>query len=186
MSRLSRFLPLSLLAPLALIASCAPFAPAPTPTPLPTARPTLAPTVTRTAMPTLAPIVTRTRTSTLAPTGTRAISSSPAGAGAVELARFREMARTTGCADIHNRLFVIDAQLVFWDIAGNCSDASYSQMLFDRSPDQMLCVSHDSIRGPTTNCKDARYKDVFDTITANLSRPDLGLGPQRRVESVPF
>ena len=106
--------------------------------------------------------------------------------GGVDLAAFKQLARTEPCADIRNQLFLIDDQLVFWDVAGNCADASYSQTLYRSSPDQVLCAAHDSIAGPMTNCQDEQYRALFDTITANLDQPDLGLGSQHTVQSVPF
>jgi hypothetical protein len=104
----------------------------------------------------------------------------------VDLAPFKERAKASGCADIRSQLFLIDDQLVFWDIAGNCADASYSEMLFDSTPDQVLCSFHDSIAGPIKECQDEQYQDLFDVITANLDKPDLGLGAAHTVQSVPF
>ncbi len=156
---MSRIHPLLLTLPrlalIVLIASCGPSVPS---TPTLTATPAPAPTATQTGTP---------------PTG------------AVNLAPFKELARTSSCADIRNRLFVIDNQLVFWDVAGNCADASYSQMLYGSTPDQMLCIFHDSIAGPKRSCQDERYKGIFDTITANLNKADLGLGPGHTVQPVP-
>ncbi len=106
--------------------------------------------------------------------------------GAVDLAPFKDSANNAGCADVRNRLFLIDDQLVFWDIKGNCADASYSQMLFGSTPDQVLCTFHDSIAGPMKECQDEQFQDLFDTITGNLDKPDLGLGPDHTVEPVPF
>jgi hypothetical protein len=105
---------------------------------------------------------------------------------AVDLAPFKKMARAGGCADIRNRLFLIDDQLVFWDRAGNCADGAYGQTLYGSTPDQVLCVLHDSIAGPMKNCRDERYQDTFDTMTANLDKRDLGLGPGHTVQPVPF
>jgi hypothetical protein len=96
------------------------------------------------------------------------------------------MARAGGCNDIRNRLFLIDDELVFWDIAGNCSDGAYSEQLYGSTPAQLLCVFHDSIAGPVKKCLDERYRAMFDTITANLSKSDLGLGPGHTVQPVPF
>jgi hypothetical protein len=105
---------------------------------------------------------------------------------AIDLAPFKERARASGCADIRNRLFLIDDQYVFWDVAGNCADASYGETLYGSTPDQVLCVLHDSIAGPMKECQDERYRAMFDTITANLDKPDLGLGPERTVRPVRF
>jgi hypothetical protein len=105
---------------------------------------------------------------------------------AVDLGPFKKIARAGGCADIRNRLFLIDDQLVFWDRAGNCADAAYGETLYGSTPDQVLCDSHDSIAGPMKNCPDERYRDTFDTMTANLDKRDLGLGPGHTVQPVPF
>jgi hypothetical protein len=106
---------------------------------------------------------------------------------AVDLAPFKEMATNSPCADIRNRLFLIDDQLVFWDVAGNCADASYSETLYyGSSPDQVLCSFHDSIAGPMKDCEDEQYQELFDTITENRDAPDLGLGEAHTVQTVPF
>jgi hypothetical protein len=164
---------MALLALLSLIASCGPAVPLPTLTPLPVA--TQTPRGAATAIPASTP--------TLAPTGTQTRTSTPP--AAIDLAPFKKLAGAGGCSDIRNRLFLIDGRLVFWDIAGNCADASYSQMLYGSTPDQVLCVWHDSIAGPVKNCRDERYRDMFNVITANLDKPDLGLGPQHTVQPVP-
>ena len=104
----------------------------------------------------------------------------------LDLTPFKAMARTGQCADIRNRLFLIDNQMVFWDRAGNCADAAYSETLYGSSPDQVLCVSHDSIAGPMKSCQDELHQNVFDTITANHDQADLGLGPEHTVLPVPF
>jgi hypothetical protein len=105
---------------------------------------------------------------------------------AVDLTPFKDMAKTASCADTRNNLFLIDNELILWDIAGSCADASYSQTLFDRTPDVVLCTNHDSIAGPMKDCAAEQYRAMFDTITANLDQPDLGLGPDHTVESVSF
>ena len=103
-----------------------------------------------------------------------------------DLASFKEMASTASCSEIRNRLFLIDGQQVFWDRAGNCPDGSYSLTLFGSTVDNLLCYLHDSIAGPVRGCRDDRYRDMFDTITANLNKPDLGLGPEHTVQVILF
>jgi hypothetical protein len=49
-------------------------------------------------------------------------------------------------------------------------------MLYDYTPDQVLCSFHDSVSGSVRSCADPRYRDMFDTITAHLDESDLGLG----------
>ena len=104
----------------------------------------------------------------------------------IDLTPFQDMARARVCSDIRNRLFLIDDQFVFSDVAGNCADASYSETLYGRIPDQVLCVWHDSIAGPMKNCQNEQYQDMFNTITAHLDQPDLGLGSEHTVQIVPF
>jgi hypothetical protein len=104
----------------------------------------------------------------------------------VNLAPFKKMAKGAWCSDTRNRLFLIDGQLVFWDKAGECSDAAYVEALYGRTHDQRLCVLRDSIAGPVKDCPDASYEEIFDTIVANLDEPDLGLGPEHTVEQVNF
>lgn len=104
----------------------------------------------------------------------------------IDLTPFKELAKSADCADIHNRLYLIDRQLVFWDRAGDCPDNSYAQKLYGSKIDNLLCDAHDSIAGPVINYLDDRYREMFDTIRANLDQPDLGLGPDHTVQSISF
>ena len=104
----------------------------------------------------------------------------------IDLTPFKQRAREGQCADIRNQLFLIDDLLVFWDVVGNCADASYSQTLFGSTPDEILCIAHDSIAGPMKRCENERYQDLFNTITDNLDQPDLGLGSDHTVQAIPF
>lgn len=103
-----------------------------------------------------------------------------------DLAAFKQMTVASPCSDIRNRLFLIDDELVFWDQAGNCADASYAQTLFGSTPDEVLCTAHDSIAGPMQACSDPHYQELFETILANLEEPDLALGPDHSVQPVAF
>ena len=107
------------------------------------------------------------------------------GEAAPELAPFVELARETECADDRRRLFAIDNVLVFFDRAGGCPDNYYSETLFGGSVDEVLCASHDSIAGPVTECHDAAFRELFETIIAHLDEPDLGLGSGHTVHQVP-
>jgi hypothetical protein len=104
----------------------------------------------------------------------------------IDLTPFKELARAADCTDIRNRLYLIDSQLVFWDRAGDCPDNSYAQKLFGSKIDTILCDSHDSIAGPVIIYQDDLYRGMFDTIIANLDQPDLGLGPDHTVQTIPF
>ncbi|WP_198118342.1 hypothetical protein [Massilia rhizosphaerae] len=101
-------------------------------------------------------------------------------------APFIEMARTSGCSETKNRLFVIDGKQVFWDHAGRCADASFEQVLFGSKPETRLCSYADSIAGPKTMCQDESARALFDTIVKNADRPDLGLGGDHKVEQLAF
>ncbi len=104
----------------------------------------------------------------------------------IDLAAFRTMARESDCAEVRNRLFLIDARLVLWDRAGNCVDAGYAQILYGRTVDDVLCSYRETIAGPMKGCPDERYGSLFETMIANLDQPDLGLGPRHDVRAIPF
>ena len=104
----------------------------------------------------------------------------------INLEPFRELARKSDCADAQNRLFLIDAQVVFWDRESTCADAAYARRLYGRTVARLICYDEDSIAGPRNACNDAgRYAPLFETVLQNLKEPDLGLGPGR-VEPVDF
>lgn len=83
-------------------------------------------------------------------------------------------------------MFVIDQMIVLIDHAGNCADASYSQVLYGDSVNDVLCDLHDSIAGPVKNCSDPAYADMFEIIITHLAAPDLGLGPTHVVRQLPL
>ncbi|GAB2858715.1 hypothetical protein GCM10027277_28990 [Pseudoduganella ginsengisoli] len=102
----------------------------------------------------------------------------------VDKAVFTKMAQGAACSDKLNRLYIIDNAQVFWDVAGSCADASYSQALFGATPELKRCSSGDSIAGPRTSCTDERYRETFDTIIKNRDKADLGLGTSHKIEVV--
>lgn len=102
------------------------------------------------------------------------------------LAAFKQMAADAQCADQRNRLFLIDGEWIFWDIAGSCSDAAYSQILFGATPDEVLCRNHDSIAGPVKECLDPTHEELFDALIENLDEPDLGNLPGHTIQQIPF
>jgi hypothetical protein len=105
----------------------------------------------------------------------------------INLEPFKELARSGDCADVRNRLFLIDRHLVFWDRESRCADAAYAQALYGRTVEHLICDAHDSIAGPVRGCHDAdRYAAMFDTMLKNLDAPDLGLGPDHTVEPIDF
>ncbi|MFQ6613128.1 MAG: hypothetical protein ACE5D2_08535 [Fidelibacterota bacterium] len=98
---------------------------------------------------------------------------------------FRELARNADCADIVNRLFLIDGKMVFWNKEGNCADAAYTRTLFGKTTDEVLCYIRDSIAGIQTACQ-ASSQEMFNTIISNLNQAELGLGKNHQVEEIPF
>lgn len=97
---------------------------------------------------------------------------------------FIKMAQGAACSDKLNRLYIIDNTQVFWDVAGNCADASYSHVLYGATPELKRCSAADSIAGPRTSCADERYRETFDTIVKNRDKADLGLGASHKIEVV--
>lgn len=104
----------------------------------------------------------------------------------VDLAPFKLLAQNAGCADTRNRLFLIDEEQVFWDRAGSCADAGFSQTLYGSTTDVTLSERYDSIAGVITLYEDESYRVMFDTMVSNLNEEGLGLGQGHTVESVPF
>jgi hypothetical protein len=96
-------------------------------------------------------------------------------------AEFLQMASSANCANLRNRMFVIDRKYVFWDRAGTCADAEYAYTLFGAKPQVVLCSRLDSLAGPLTDCPDARYAALLEIITQNMDKPDLGLGAAHQV-----
>lgn len=101
-----------------------------------------------------------------------------------DLEAFKVQARSAGCSDRKNRLFLIDSKLVFWEVAGNCPDGSYGLILYDKSNHQALCSLRDSIAGPIRTINDSKYESLFDVIIQNLKESNLGLSPDHIVEEI--
>lgn len=104
----------------------------------------------------------------------------------VATADFIAMAKSAQCSEYHNRLYSIDRQKVFWDVAGNCPDRSPVHRLFGQSPNVILCTETGSIAGPTTACNDESARSLFNTIISNLDKADLGLGAGHQVQPIVF
>lgn len=102
--------------------------------------------------------------------------------GAPAKDEFIKLALAADCSDFANRLYIIDGKQVFWERAGNCADASYNHVLYGLTPQNEQCSVSDSIAGPRTSCKDESQRALFETITKNLGKPDLGTG--RKVEYI--
>lgn len=99
-------------------------------------------------------------------------------------AEFIAKAQEASCADLRNRLFMIDRRMVFWDRAGHCADNAYGRNLYGTTPLVVLCSVSDSIAGPRTSCVDEQSRALFDMIIANLDKSDLGLGSSHQVEAL--
>ncbi|MFZ6799624.1 hypothetical protein [Undibacterium sp. Di24W] len=97
---------------------------------------------------------------------------------------FINLAKDASCANIKNRLFVIDQKQVLWDKAGSCADAAYSQTLYGATPQTLLCSNADSIAGPRLTCSDTNNESLFKTMLGNLDKADLGLGSQHQVQQI--
>jgi hypothetical protein len=99
-------------------------------------------------------------------------------------AEFVATAQGAACAELRNRLLLIDQRMVYWDRAGNCADNSYARALYGATPQQMLCSVADSIAGPRTVCANESARALFNTIEANRDKADLGLGSTHQVETI--
>jgi hypothetical protein len=96
------------------------------------------------------------------------------------------MALQATCADVRNRLFVIDQVLTLTDRVGHCSDASFGQVLYGSTVHDVLCVNPDSIAGPVNRCMAPGYAEMFETMIGHLAEADLGLGTAHTVQQLKF
>ena len=103
-----------------------------------------------------------------------------------DTALFVARAQQAICADRSNQVFLIDKKYALLARSGNCGDAAYAYELFGATPDVPLCSKADSIAGPQSSCKDDVLKALFDTMTANLGKADLGLGASHQVQQITF
>jgi hypothetical protein len=107
---------------------------------------------------------------------------------AVDTAAFIKLAQDdASCADVRNRLWLIDGKEVFWDRAGSkCPDNSWSQKLYGLTPQALLCSASDSIAGPVVTCANDTARALFDTASKFSETPNLGLDASHKVEAIPF
>lgn len=97
---------------------------------------------------------------------------------------FLNIAKDASCANIKNRLFLIDQKYVLWDKSSTCADASYAQQLYGNSPQTLICSNADSIAGPRTTCTDKTIESLFKVMIQNLDKADLGLGNAHQVQTI--
>ena len=107
-------------------------------------------------------------------------------AAATLAAQFVQRARQDKCADIDNRLWVIDRKYVYKIANGSCMGAAYESAqadgLFDLATQEALCAYSQQIYKSV--CKDAAAQALMDAIRTDL--PSLGLGAPVQVEAVSF
>ncbi len=97
---------------------------------------------------------------------------------------FLDLVKEASCAEMKNRLILIDQKYVLWDKSGNCADASYAQNLYESSPKNLICAHMDSIAGPRSSCTDPALENLFKTIIQNLDKSDFGLGGAHQVQTI--
>ena len=97
----------------------------------------------------------------------------------IELAKERTL-----CTELRNDLYVIDQVLIFHVVSGRCHDAAYSEVLLGSTPDDVLCVHHDSIGGPILRCPVPSYQDMFEVMARHLDQADFGLGHGHSVDQI--
>jgi hypothetical protein len=107
---------------------------------------------------------------------------------AIDTAAFVKMAQgEASCADLRNRLWVIDDKEVYWDRAGSkCADNNWSQKLYGTNTGTVLCSAVDSIAGPQVTCANDTVRALFDTIRKFGNAPNLGLDASHKVEPIAF
>jgi hypothetical protein len=96
--------------------------------------------------------------------------------------------------DAANRLFLIDSAMVFWELIGYCPGGmgmapDHFYRLYGKTVNAQLgsCMIYDhDPMGPIESYVNQNAHDLLDTIRANLSKPDLGLGSGHVVEQIPL
>jgi hypothetical protein len=91
-------------------------------------------------------------------------------------------------ATVTNRLFLIDSAMVFWEFTGNCPGGSgpIYRLYGTTANIQLGYYSNIPPIGLTQYYSSQQAHDMLDTIRANLSAADLGLGAGHSVEQVPL
>jgi hypothetical protein len=80
---------------------------------------------------------------------------------AIDTAPFIAQARKASCSSLRNSLLILDCSMILWQVRGNCSDASYSYVLFGTTVDDVLCSYSDSIAGPRSVSNSAICASLF-------------------------
>jgi hypothetical protein len=108
---------------------------------------------------------------------------------AVHLRALQVAQQNPSCSDTRLRVLEIrrgDESWAFLDQADTkCKDASYRRLLFGPESDQPLCTDADTIAGPRKGCNGEEAPvQMFETITSNLDKKDLGLGSRYKVTEI--
>jgi len=99
---------------------------------------------------------------------------------------FIQMARSASCADMENRIFLIENKLVLTLRHGNCPDASFHIALYQEDPDHILCEFYDSIAGPVKNIYSETFRSMFEIIINNQDQNNFGLGSMYEIVEIHF
>jgi hypothetical protein len=97
-----------------------------------------------------------------------------------------KLAVESTCATDRNQLFLVDDKYVFWAREGACADMSAARVLMGATPDAVLCRAEDTVAGPRSSCTNEAVRPLFETMSQNLDKPDLGLGAGHKVAYIPF
>ncbi len=95
---------------------------------------------------------------------------------------------STTCPSAKCRFFLIDSAMVFWELAGKetCKYVTAGNRiyrLYGKTPDKLLasCQGEDYSYWTIEHYESKAYHSMLDTIRANLSADDLGLGKSHSV-----
>ncbi len=98
---------------------------------------------------------------------------------------------STSCPNLTNRLFMIDSAMVFWQLSAvsACSNLAAGirlYRLYGKTPKNLLASyqGEDKSFWTIEHYETPACKALLDTIRANLSASDLGLGKNHRVEVI--
>jgi hypothetical protein len=89
-------------------------------------------------------------------------------------------------SNVTNHMFVIDSTCVFWLFEHGENDSKWTErFLYVKEPANEVANSRKAGESESgVDCKDPKYCELFSTILANLSDPNLGLGVGHKVEEI--
>lgn len=99
-----------------------------------------------------------------------------------EIAKQIQLAKKEPCADVENKLYLINNRFIYWLRKGNCSDNNFAYYLIGKGLKE-LCSNIETIDGPKTKYTPG-MKELFNKIIAHSEETNLGLNSTYTVKLI--